>query len=542
VLTGSRDRVRTLRAIGTLPDALAFRRHVERALGGVSLHTSSLSPQAIVCVRRLRMPAPSSADARWTAVESAMPPIVARAVRPFGGAVPASADVVVFLDEVELLACLARDWCRGEGDTWWWRSLFGGAASAALVVRSLTDHPSSVPAAFARLADARIASDFVRALPSASCDEISTVVAATFAVREWRPTSPATRPLVPKAVSEVANDDVAQHAVARLEALLAVVPKTDVATLAPSQRALLGLALVLSRAPALAHQASIVARLSEGDWSIGAATAGHVRPMTLDRPHHSVATALRPMPQDTSYVSQDEARPDPGRPLVSGPEVPKEGSAERQAVRSESPPTLDFTVTPTVADVRAGESSTTSQHEARASEVTRDLEVSVASEFAGLFYLVNIALHLELFSDFTQPGRPGLALHVGDFLALAGERICGPPIRRDAIWEVLARVAGRETNEPPGPGFHPPDGSDIDIWLTAVLDTFASAAARALGMSVDSALFFLCARTGRLTVAATRLTIAFPLADHPLDIRMAGLDRDPGWVPAAGRAIAFEFE
>ena len=26
------------------------------------------------------------------------------------------------------------------------------------------------------------------------------------------------------------------------------------------------------------------------------------------------------------------------------------------------------------------------------------------------------------------------------------------------------------------------------------------------------------------------------------EIRMAGLDRDPGWVPAAGRVISFHFE
>jgi hypothetical protein len=27
----------------------------------------------------------------------------------------------------------------------------------------------------------------------------------------------------------------------------------------------------------------------------------------------------------------------------------------------------------------------------------------------------------------------------------------------------------------------------------------------------------------------------------PLQIRFAGLDRDPGWVPAAGRFITFHF-
>jgi hypothetical protein len=35
--------------------------------------------------------------------------------------------------------------------------------------------------------------------------------------------------------------------------------------------------------------------------------------------------------------------------------------------------------------------------------------------------------------------------------------------------------------------------------------------------------------------------INFALAELPIEIRIAGLDRDPGWVPAAGRFIAFHF-
>jgi hypothetical protein len=31
------------------------------------------------------------------------------------------------------------------------------------------------------------------------------------------------------------------------------------------------------------------------------------------------------------------------------------------------------------------------------------------------------------------------------------------------------------------------------------------------------------------------------LSQLPLDLRIAGLDRDPGWIPAAGRSVAFHF-
>jgi hypothetical protein len=43
-------------------------------------------------------------------------------------------------------------------------------------------------------------------------------------------------------------------------------------------------------------------------------------------------------------------------------------------------------------------------------------------------------------------------------------------------------------------------------------------------------------------VTADSVTVRFRLAEHPSELRMAGLDRDPGWVPAAGRRIAFHYE
>ena len=39
-----------------------------------------------------------------------------------------------------------------------------------------------------------------------------------------------------------------------------------------------------------------------------------------------------------------------------------------------------------------------------------------------------------------------------------------------------------------------------------------------------------------------RLSVSeLSLAALPIAIRLAGLDRDPGWIPAAGHAVAFRF-
>lgn len=46
---------------------------------------------------------------------------------------------------------------------------------------------------------------------------------------------------------------------------------------------------------------------------------------------------------------------------------------------------------------------------------------------------------------------------------------------------------------------------------------------------------------GQCRIGAERVDVDLALADLPLPLRLAGLDRDPGWLPAEGRAIAFHF-
>lgn len=52
----------------------------------------------------------------------------------------------------------------------------------------------------------------------------------------------------------------------------------------------------------------------------------------------------------------------------------------------------------------------------------------------------------------------------------------------------------------------------------------------------------LCRQPAKVTVTAAHLDIHFALAKHPIAIRLSGLDRDPGWVPAAGRSLHFHFD
>jgi hypothetical protein len=49
-------------------------------------------------------------------------------------------------------------------------------------------------------------------------------------------------------------------------------------------------------------------------------------------------------------------------------------------------------------------------------------------------------------------------------------------------------------------------------------------------------------QTGVVVRARQRIDVHFALALHPLEVRMAGLDRDPGWIPAAGADLRFVYE
>src|SRR5213075_339997 len=89
--------------------------------------------------------------------------LVTASARPFHEAVPANAESVLFRDEAELIACLARDWLNGT-TAWWWVTLFGTSPGDA-VVRALVNGARAVPAALELLARSGRACEFVRALP-----------------------------------------------------------------------------------------------------------------------------------------------------------------------------------------------------------------------------------------------------------------------------------------------------------------------------------------------------------------------------------------
>lgn len=64
----------------------------------------------------------------------------------------------------------------------------------------------------------------------------------------------------------------------------------------------------------------------------------------------------------------------------------------------------------------------------------------------------------------------------------------------------------------------------------------------ALGCEARALPSLLFARLARVSVTTTHVDVVMALSELPVELRMAGLDRDPGWVPAAGRFVAFHFD
>jgi hypothetical protein len=49
-------------------------------------------------------------------------------------------------------------------------------------------------------------------------------------------------------------------------------------------------------------------------------------------------------------------------------------------------------------------------------------------------------------------------------------------------------------------------------------------------------------RRATVFITETHVDVSLSLSSLAIEIRLAGLDRDPGWIPAAGRFVAFRFE
>ncbi|HEY6139153.1 MAG TPA: hypothetical protein VI670_15425, partial [Thermoanaerobaculia bacterium] len=128
------------------------------------------------------------------------------------------------------------------------------------------------------------------------------------------------------------------------------------------------------------------------------------------------------------------------------------------------------------------------------------------TNLAGLFFFLNLPI------DEEQDPWQYLAL-----LALNLEE----EIEKDPIWPILETLAEEEIDR------------ELEIELPDLRDLLPD---------IEDPLHFLLRRFGRVALTPAHVDVFFSLAAHPIEIRLSGLDRDPGWLLPAGRHVAFHFD
>ncbi len=525
-----------LRVKGSDLDPLALRGRLENVLSDVSLEPR-LPPSATLFIRKLDDPLPGSiqldspharAPHAWRhAFQRRFDQLVSSAARPAHGYVADNAESVVFYDYAELLACLTADWCSGVATTrWWWQALIKRGDLSWLIRNFWRERVEYVPAALEHVVRKGVLVEFVSRLSDVEVREIVQRVIHTFELTR---------------ISRIENADFFSVAEAR-EALhvmetqtvmpwRAVAPESDTPLLRPVQQFFVGLVLMVHRAPARVRTLSFAHEVEH--WIRSVVSAVSVVSAPPDQP----SIIEEHIEIDEFFTPVETQTPIRVNPIPSPPVIPQPAPPPKESVSSavkiataifkyeepEATPEV-VTVAPVIQSASIIEIPT--QTIVPAPE-TLD-PTTIETELGGLFYLINLAIFLEIYSDFTSPVEQFHDdLSIWDFVTIVGKEI--DQETDDPIWELLKKLADRE------------DELTTPTWLADLLPHIRARLHLALGIDDDLPQILLH-HHAKVTITPTHADVFFPLADHPIEIRLSGLDRNPGWVPAAGRFIAFHYD
>jgi hypothetical protein len=85
--------------------------------------------------------------------------------------------------------------------------------------------------------------------------------------------------------------------------------------------------------------------------------------------------------------------------------------------------------------------------------------------------------------------------------------------------------------------------TEISRWLDWISSYVRARLLIALGQTnEEETTRLLCEQRAKVFVTPTHLDVVFSLQDLPIEIRLSGLDRNPGWIPFAGKFVAFHYE
>lgn len=616
------------------PAGAARRAQVKRLLDGAELEPPGLPPSSVLVVRSLSAPGhlvPRPGAVRpppeWErAVRAALAERWRGAARPLRGPVPAGAEAVWFADTAELIAAFARDAVGGSVARWWWQALLKGlpggplAALAALWSREARH----VPAALEHLAAGGEAVRIVAALPAASATRILAAVAAAFETPALLAAPAAARTLgtdaargvespssahpldvtvdprgggVPSAIKTV-DQGARSPAAAPWTGFL---PREAVPRgLAPEHAALLGVSLMMHRAPLIARSTAFVARFVR--WRAeAAAPAPAIPPRSASPPAvaddtYRATRSVERVEASSASVDREGADRPASAELHPQETAAVDGHSETRIERRASTASYRPKAVDVPGDAEHGDDAPSAVVARREGEegasASDDVEAEVwgveilhppveearaASGACGVFFLVNVLRSMGFFRALDEHFGVEPAVGGWAWVELVARALLGPDaggLADDPLWRVLAELDGREPDVLPGGGFvaprtealperwidlfrgappapesSPPLGMRPSAALRRFLDVVIpvirariEAALAAAGGDADERLeTALLRRMGTVAATRTHVDVHLELDQATLPVRLAGLDANPGWVPELARVVTFYF-
>ncbi|MGA7733164.1 MAG: hypothetical protein WCD37_18040 [Chloroflexia bacterium] len=224
--------------------------------------------------------------------------------------------------------------------------------------------------------------------------------------------------------------------------------------------------------------------------------------------------------------------------------------------------------------------------EERDRQIAAWLAGGVSTQLGGVLYLVNLMVSLDLPDCFEDGWHLASRVGAWGLLEALGRELMScemAGLENDPLWAALAELDGRAPDQPPGfllsrgrprrwPRFRLPDawlaglpgGEEyaredklrprqkltnthypplLKRWLVLALPFIKYRLHLALGLQREASLAeHLLKLPGWLYVTSSHVDLAASVESLSLPIRLAGLDRDPGWLPNFGRVMYFHYE
>lgn len=544
-----------------------------------------LPANAIVLLRSVRAP--------WSALRPDSPADVLgqrlrHAVRPaMGGAPGAGCDAVWFTDEAELLACLAHDCLRGQiAQQWWWQTWLGHRPVAEEALHAWLKSARVAPAAMARLNAMGQGLAWARHIGPAGRQ------ALLQAMQRHHPVAHATTTWLRQALSDAPpmGAPLADEAGVAPDATQGARSAADAdhrrgasppASEPPSwsicdgASVMLALCTLLNESPHLALDERVLFARLQPD--VRTDDAAHAEPVSQDAcPSEGPGPAKgghRPATAAWSWAT--------GHRLTGHASTPSQALSDQERAHDQRPagsatehtPATSSGI-PTHSDALAVDPHATAASPPHAERSARPNHPGTPTPWArpqvtqtshgGVFFLLNVALAWELYGDFTRPQHALLSVSPWQFLHAAATALLGRSFATDplAIWlrdqapftrPRPASTLGQAPEQliPPAEAHwlmaadtsprHWPTKrphNELSCWWPLLRQRLSLA----LSLPAPEAIATCLNLSARIERRGERLDVCFALQHLPLAVRLAGLDRNPGWVPASGCDLRFHFE